>query len=68
VLSFLSQLEVSAVVAPLVAPALLVTLHWSASVIPPAEAKLRLPEPSVFKNVLLVIDCGKVKVYDCPAE
>ena len=35
---------------------------------PQTAAKLRLPEPSVFKNVLLVIDCGNVRVYDCPAE
>ena len=27
----------------------------------PADAKLRLPEPSVFKNVSAEIDCGKVR-------
>ena len=38
-----------------------------AGVLSPAEAKLRLPEPSVYKNVMLVIDCGNVIGYDCPA-
>ena len=51
-LSFLSQLEDMTTMAFCVGDVIaVVNLHWSATVIPPALAKLKLPDPSVCKTL-----------------